>query len=250
MASARYTLNIKQEDLKPEEEVALSPKEKRANWLHSHKWWIIGIAFFVILIGWIIHDVVTKIDPDYTIAVVTVNPLSDEVLTSLEDALQPYLEDVDGDGHTVANVVHYSLNYEDAELNNQQEAQLRMASELQMSTDLSTSTSIIFITDSFFGMQDNIGIFAFLDDPYSYPADDERGDYDRMSVVWGDSAFLTGLELTGPIYDIGTGQTVQPQEFFADFRVVMRTLYDPEDEELMRSFSSCVDLMSKIRGVA
>ena len=134
MASARYTLNITPEDLKPEEEPVLTPQEKRSNWLHYHKWWLIGAACLLILIVWVIHDVNTKVDPDYTIAVVTVNPLPDEALASLGTALEPYLEDMNGDGQTVVNVVHYSLDYNDAERNNQQDGQLKMASEIQMTT--------------------------------------------------------------------------------------------------------------------
>ena len=51
MASARYTLNITPEDLKPEEEPVLTPQEKRSNWLHYHKWWLIGAACLLILMG-------------------------------------------------------------------------------------------------------------------------------------------------------------------------------------------------------
>lgn len=247
MASARYTLNITPEDLKPEEEPVLTPQEKRSNWLHYHKWWLIGAACLLILIVWVIHDVNTKVDPDYTIAVVTVNPLPDEVLASLGTALEPYLEDMNGDGQTVVNVVHYSLDYNDAERNNQQDGQLKMASEIQMTTDLTNNTSILFLTDSFEGMEDNIGLFAYLDDPYDYPDDEGKTQYDRLSLRWSDSAFLSGLDLNTEVYDIRTEKTVAAEDFFADFRITMRTLYDPDNVELARIFANCVSLMNRIR---
>ena len=50
------------------------------------------------------------------------------------------------------------------------------------------------------------------------------------------------------MYDIRTEKTVAAEDFFADFRITMRTLYDPDNVELARTFANCVSLMNRIRG--
>ena len=67
MASARYTLNIKPEDLKPDEPRQLTRKEKLANWWYYHRLHVgIGAAVLVILIctsmcAWYITRVKTRV---------------------------------------------------------------------------------------------------------------------------------------------------------------------------------------------
>lgn len=247
MASARYTLDIKEEDLKPEVEPPLTPAEKRANWLHYHKWMLVAIVFGLILVIWFVHDMVTRVDPDYTIALVTVSYIPDETITSLENALSAELEDLNGDGKVVVTVSHYTYRYGDESVNESLDSYQKMAGEVQLSTDLSTSTSILFITDCFDAMEDSTQIFGYLDDPYSYPPEDQRTDYDRMSIRWGDSKLLSSLALEGDITDYTTGKTMPAQQFFADLRVAQRTLYNSKDKSLLRCFDSCVSFMKRVQ---
>lgn len=249
MASARYTLNISEEDLKPEQPPEQTPQEKRSNWFFYHKWQIFGIAFLLILVVWFIYDMVTKVDFDYNIALITASNVSDETITSLENALTPYFEDANGDGEVHVNVSHYTYHYGDDDINANLDPNVKMAGEIQLSTDFSTSTSVLFITDCFEGLEDSVSIFGLLDDPYAYPTDEQRTQYDKLSLAWTDSALLTGLPLEGYANELTTGEEVDPQEFFSNFRICMRTLYDPEDEELVTVFNNCVSFMQKVRGI-
>ena len=52
MASARYTLNIDPEDLKPDEPIEYTKKQKAANWWH-YNWKIVAvIAVVVAVVGY------------------------------------------------------------------------------------------------------------------------------------------------------------------------------------------------------
>lgn len=253
MASARYTLNIDKEDLAStslgEPLPELKGRDKRANWLHYHRWHLIAAACFVGLAVWLVHDIVTRVLPDYTFALVTTTFVDDEVLSSMGDALADQLEDLNGDGRVVVDVEHYQINYDDDSLNQQLTPEAKMAAEMRISNDYSTSTSLIFITDSFHGMEDNVSIFAFLDEPYGYPEEDERTQYDRMAVRWGDSELLRSLPLEGTVYDPRVGADVPVQTFLSDFSVTQRTLYDDTDEELTHYFYSCVKFMRRVQGL-
>ena len=253
MASPRYTLNIEPEDLVQEEEIQLTKKEKFANWLHYSKYGIILVAFLIILAVWMIHDVRTRVLPDYQFALVTPTYINGDLLAWLEGELETRVEDVNGDGQVRVHVAYYQLDYnrnrEVANLDSTvQGNEETMAAEMGISTDLAVSESIIFITDNFEAMQESVPIFAFLDAPSYYPAEDEQDDYEKMYIRWGDSELMTGLNLPGE-FQPPEGEALTAQEFFADFQIAMRTLYDDTDEDLMRRFTSCTALMDRIRGI-
>ena len=123
-----------------------------------------------------------------------------------------------------------------------------MAAEMGISNDIMVSESLIFITDDFEALQKAVPIFTLLDKPYYYPEEDEQDDYEKMYTLWGDSELMSSLELPGEVL-ISEGTSVTPQEFFADFQICMRTLYDDTDTELVTRFISCVDFMDRIRGI-
>lgn len=110
MASARYTLNIKPEDLKPDEPRQLTRKEKLANWWYYHRLHVgIGAAVLVILI-WLAADMLNRTLPDYQIALVTEQYIPETVVTELGDALSAFGLDLNGDGQALVQVSGYQLS--------------------------------------------------------------------------------------------------------------------------------------------
>ncbi len=253
MASPRYTLNITEEDLKPEEAPELTAAEKRANWLHYNKWYILFGLFMLTLVIWFIHDVTTNKMPDYQFAIVTPRNISGNALNAMEESFSTVLEDVNGDGEVIVAVVHYQLHYAEnfdrLDLSNQIYTDEQMADEQRIATDFSVSESIIFITDCFPGLQSQVPIFGFLDDPYAYPSEEQLHDYELMTTTWSDSELLTGLEFTEDVLDEDTDEVTPIQDFFADFQICMRTLFDHTDRDLTNRFGSCVRFMRHIRGL-
>ena len=104
MASARYTLNIKPEDLIPDEPLPQTRKQKIQNWLHYHKWWFIGGALVLLILGMIVRDMVTAPEYDYTIGIVTSQMLPDQILDELSDAFATLADDRDGNGEVAVQV--------------------------------------------------------------------------------------------------------------------------------------------------
>ncbi len=73
-------------------------KRSRANWWY-YNWGIVAVAAMVIVgVAYVAHGLLTTVDPDYTVAVVTAEALPDEAVQRLQTALADYAEDANGDG--------------------------------------------------------------------------------------------------------------------------------------------------------
>jgi hypothetical protein len=60
-------LQWKYRDVKPEEKPEYSPKEKRRNWLHYHKWWILLGVLLLIAAADILRGVLVSASSGRTI---------------------------------------------------------------------------------------------------------------------------------------------------------------------------------------
>ena len=65
-------------------------KRSRANWWY-YNWGIVAVAAMVIVgVAYVAHGLLTTVDPDYTVAVVTAEALPDEAVQRLQTALADY----------------------------------------------------------------------------------------------------------------------------------------------------------------
>ncbi len=85
--------------------------EKVSNiWYHDKMWIILG-TFFALVIGFIIYDTVTKVDPDVEILLICDNVLqNDESAKLLEKRIEQYTPDINGDGNVKVQVIICPLN--------------------------------------------------------------------------------------------------------------------------------------------
>ena len=107
-------------------------KRSRANWWY-YNWGIVAVAAMVIVgVAYVAHGLLTTVDPDYTVAVVTAEALPDEAVQRLQTALADYAEDANGDGAVIVQVNNYTWSADAAltDMNGQ------MAGATQMNTDL------------------------------------------------------------------------------------------------------------------
>lgn len=174
MASARYTLNIKPEDLKPDEPRQLTRKEKLANWWYYHRLHVgIGAAVLVILI-WLAADMLNRTLPDYQIALVTEQYIPETVVTELGDALSAFGLDLNGDGQALVQVSGYQLSLGDEEetgasasssstVTTTVDTYTQMAGFTTLSGDVTTRTSLIFLTDDPEAFQSSFELLATAD---------------------------------------------------------------------------------------
>ena len=158
MASARYTLNIKPEDLKPDEPRQLTRKEKLANWWYYHRLHVgIGAAVLVILI-WLAADMLNRTLPDYQIALVTEQYIPETVVTELALVqVSGYQLSLGGEEETGASASSSST------VTTTVDAYTQMAGFTTLSGDVTTRTSLIFLTDDPEAFQSSFELLAAAD---------------------------------------------------------------------------------------
>lgn len=218
MASARYTLQIKPEDIQPDAPPPeLTPREKRENFWFYHKWHVIGGALAFALLFTLFWDVVTRVKPDYTIGLLSSYGLPAGIGDALSEQLTPYFDDRNGDGKVVVSVAEYTVAYGE-ELNNV-DPNVQMANTTKLMGDLDMGESILFLTDDLEFFEEQYLLFAYNDG--SIPGEGVQPDYSRMGVRWGDCPLLTALEL-GSAEDFAGVPGIDYQAFLQDFQLVQR----------------------------
>lgn len=224
MASYRYTRDFKQDDNAAQgARQPMTAKQKRQNFWFYYKWHVIGILVVIAVIVFTVMDLAGRVEPDYTIGVITFEASTTDMFESLQEPFASFGEDLNGDGAVVVDVAQYDLASEDP--------QVIMADTARLMGDFQTSQSIFFLTDNVEKAQNQLGAFAYNDG--SVPAEGEDVDYSRMGIAWKDCPALTALELGNAISM--TGETDLPmQELMSDFSIVQRMTPDKleKDEEL------------------
>ena len=176
-------------------------KRSRANWWY-YNWGIVAVAALVIVgVVYVAHGLLTTVDPDYTVAVVTADALPDEAVQRLQTALADYAEDANGDGAVVVQVNNYtwSANASLTDMNGQ------MAGATQMNTDLANGESKIWILEDPEGFEQAYGALS-----------EKLGtDWQTKLIPWSDLPALSALELGSYATAADGSQTVDVQSRFA-----------------------------------
>lgn len=154
-------LKWKYRDVQPEKPLELTKKQRRQNWWHYHKWYVlIGVA--VVLIGadwgW---NILTRVTPDYQIAYVGSVPLREGDGASWETQLAAFGTDCNGDGKVVVQLKQYLSSYEDV--------MYTAAANVRLLADLDGRESYFFL----------------LEDPEKFQADYEVLEEDWFPVTGG-----------------------------------------------------------------
>ena len=230
MASARYTLNIKP-DAPEEPPKPMTRRQKWDNFWFYHKWHvIIGVAA-ALMAGLLVKDVVTKVEPDYTIGVLTTQSLPYSADETLGEKLATLCDDRNGDGKVEVQVLEYWITEDAIDPNTQ------MAMITKLMGDMQTGESMLFLTDDVAVFEEKYGIFAYNDG--TAPEDFENADITGMGVAWEDCPALTALELGEyqgqTLMDDSTGSS---QEYLKKFYVGRRGVWDPRQAE---KFAGCAD---------
>ncbi len=203
-----------------------TPKEKRANWWYYHKLHVlISIVVVAIAIS-IVYSIVSKVDPDYTISLLTGDSYSTDVIARLEEELVPYADDRNHDGQVVVRVVNYAVGADMEDVQAQEAGMVRLAG------DSSTFESAIFLSDEegFTWLQQQGGFFAYNDG--TTPAEDAT-DYENMRVDWKDCKALTEMDLSIEVLN-----KEEAQKYMSSLALSMRALEGTgfEDDEDVVSY--------------
>ncbi len=252
LASARYTLNIKHEENEPEK--VYTKKEKFDNFWHYHKNIIFAVIAAIILIVFFMVDVLSKVEPDYNIALLNHSALPNEALELLQAELTPYAQDLNGDGSVEVYINQYTIAPPTSEESTAQTSEqtqtastvdpnTQMANVTRIMADLQLGTSMIFITDDVESFQQQYGMFAYND---GTTPNSEQINFDELGVKWQDSSVLSNInsEFTDFMQNSHDAQTV-----FGNYTVVLRIFEDTSlqgDEQLEQYYHANVDLFNTL----
>jgi hypothetical protein len=112
----------------------------------------------IIILFFVIRDMSSP-KADYQIGMITSQYYPQQVVELLEKSIEPYAEDLNGDGRVIVQINPYSIISED------NDPQLRLANQVKLDADLSSGISMLFITDeeSFQTQQKRNAMFANID---------------------------------------------------------------------------------------
>lgn len=239
MASARYTLNIDPEDLKPDEPVEYTRKQKAANWWH-YNWKIVAvIAAVVAVAGYYTWKALTAVHPDQQIALVSAQALPEEVSDALGQALSGLVEDVNGDGRTLVQIRSYQVSLQTPDtsadaaedmgeaMNDMTNGYMQMAQSTVLTADLSSGEAVIFLLDAPEAFQQAYGVLSAAD---GTPVSEEDPLNGAEWYAWSDCPVLASLDLGE--YTTVTGETVDGQQYMSRFVVARRGYADKTPQYL------------------
>lgn len=145
MARERYLVGVSKEELeyKPPAPPPMTPKGKLQNIWYHYKWAIIGGVFAVIVLTVLIVQAVTREKPDYRICMATMGYLPDSVVEALEETLEQYGEDLNGDGEVMVSIQALNVSLEEGGNN-----QLSMANRQAVFAHIAARDVPIFAFDA------------------------------------------------------------------------------------------------------
>lgn len=199
--------------------------EKAGNWWHYHKWMVVGAIVAVVVVAAIVKDTLLRTVPDYQIGYVGLQELPADTAAALTASLQPFCEDLNGDGQVLIQLNQYALDLEEGSDN--VDPYVQMAGVTKLSADLaSTDGSYIYLLQDPESFQAYTGGLCYLDG--ALPEQDPVAmDWQNMVYRWTDCPVLTALDLgeyTGyTMVDEATGSS---QDVMATLYVARRGVWD------------------------
>lgn len=91
------------------EKFEMTRKQKISNFWYYNKWKVLlGVFFAWLLISFLV-DMITKVDYDYSVAIVSETVFFDSELAALQEQLEEHAKDLNGNGEVDVQVMVYSL---------------------------------------------------------------------------------------------------------------------------------------------
>ena len=106
MAREMYLVGVPEEELRKDDTPPepQTPKSKWENFWFYYKWWVVAGACLLAIIGVGVWQEVTRVRPDYPIALVTRDGVSETAIEQLEALFTAYGEDLNGDGKVIVEI--------------------------------------------------------------------------------------------------------------------------------------------------
>ncbi|WP_099204503.1 hypothetical protein [Scatolibacter rhodanostii] len=185
MARERYLVDSEEDTIHSNQIVLTDKKDIRKNWWHYHKTIIFVILVAIALVISFIYSIVSKEKPDYYVALLTSVSLPTDLKEELENYLEEYAEDVNGDGEVLLRINDYVIgdpvNDPSVDPNTFQAAQVRFTA------DISSNESFIFLHDEkTFDYLTQAGFEGFFRYKDGTPMPEDKTDYENAMLEWND----------------------------------------------------------------
>ncbi len=114
MARERYLVGVSEEELtyQPSPLPPMTPKGKLQNLWYHYKWGIIGGIFAVIVLTVFIVQTVTREEADHYICMATMSYIPDGIIAEMEQTLETYATDLNGDGEVRVSIQNLNISLE------------------------------------------------------------------------------------------------------------------------------------------
>lgn len=198
-------------------------QEKAANWWHYNKVIVLVVIIIAAIVAWIVHDMVSHVDPDLTIGYVGAQSLPTDTVEALQTALTPYCTDRNGDGQVVVQVNQYTVNFDGDD--DTTDPYNQMAGLTKLSADMAAGSEMyLYLLADPEGFQTDSQVLQYLDG--TVPPEGETGDWQKMVYRWTDCPVLTGLDLGD--YTLYTDIQGSSQELLGTLYLGLRGNWDEE----------------------
>lgn len=184
-------LKQKYRDVKPDEPVTYTKKEKAANWWYYNKWFVmVGVFLLAVVVSIGYHMLgFGKVKADYYVAYVGTEYLPKQTVSELESALASLAADSNEDGKVVVKLNQY------VELGGGDNLAYTYSSTAALLADFERGESCFFLLEDPEAFQERFSILLTLDDN------------DTCYLSWKSCPILTSLEL-GDYQDTVLGEKV------------------------------------------
>ncbi len=182
MARERYLVGAGEDTIHSGVIELKTPKDKRANWWYYHKRQLLFGLIAAGLLGSLIYSIASKVEPDYSVALVTSYNLPEEVRSGLEEHIALYADDRNGDGKVTVQVNSYVFG----EVVSAQDYQATQATYARFAGDTTLGSNMIYIHDAqaFENLGDSFdGFFQYND---GTPMKEGASDYEEAMRPWSD----------------------------------------------------------------
>ena len=198
-------------------------QEKAANWWHYNKIIVLVVIIIAAIVAWIVHDMMSHVDPDLEIGYVGAQSLPTDTVEALQDALTPYCTDRNGDGQVVVQVNQYTVSFDGED--DTTDPYNQMAGLTRLSADMAADSDMyMYLLADPEGFETDSEILQYLDG--TVPADGEVGDWQKMVYRWTDCPVLAGLDLGN--YTLYTDMEGSSQELLGTLYLGFRGNWDEE----------------------
>lgn len=242
MARERYLLDAGEDTIHTGVIELKTKKDKAKNWWYYNKRILLFSAIAAALvISWIV-SVVTRVDPDYTVGLITSFSLPTEVREELENYLVPYCDDRNGDGKVKVSVNNYVFG----DKSTTQDYQMLQAAYTRFAGDASLGSCMIYIHDS----EGVNALGSVLEGFFMYndgtPMPDGAMDFENASRPWEDYIGLRDFTASGNELNNWTPKVVE--ELCKRLSVSIRTTDGAveKDKKLTEYHQDSVKLLERL----